>query len=206
MKITWQDLQTLQIPLIVLSIVLALSTAAIYVTRSQLLQSDVNLENQQRALVQSQNRYRKSGEEKDIIIRHLPAYRKLEQQGFIGAEQRINWLDALRMTNQQQKMFGVDYQIAAQKPYPPDQGIDTGQFQLHQSLMKLSFRLLHEEDLMRFFSTLAQLKAGVFTLENCTLQRIGNNAFTLNTQPALQVECQLNWVTITANSGAGNKS
>ena len=206
MKITQQDLTTLRMPLIVFGIVLALSSAAVYGTRSKLLLADKELANQQGALVQAQNRYRKSGEEKDIIIQHLPAYRKLEQQGFIGAEQRINWLDALRMTNQELKMFGVEYQIAAQQAFPPGQGMDAGQFQLHQSPMKLSFRLLHEGDLMRFFDTLTQFRAGIFTLQTCTLQRIGNSTFNFRFQPALQADCQLNWITITPQAGSERNS
>lgn len=201
--ITLQDLRVLRIPLIVLAIISAFSIAGVVASRSNLQQADIALKNQQTTLLQAQQRFRQSGEEKDIIINYLPAYRELEKQGFIGAEQRINWLDALRTTNQAHQMFGVEYQIAAQQPYPSATGIDNGQFQLRQSPMKLSFKLLHEGDLMRFFTTLAQLKVGVFTLEECTLQRIGNNIPTIRYQPTLQAECQLNWLTITSKASQG---
>ena len=200
MTITPHDLRILRIPLIIFTIVLALSVASVIFTRSQLKQTNTALENQQRNFSLAQTRFRKSGEERDIIIRHLPAYRTLEQQGFIGVEQRINWLDAIRLTNQEMKMFGAEYQIGAQQPYPPAPELDTGTFQLHQSTMKLSFKLLHEGDLMRFFDNLTQLKAAFFTLDECTLQRLANNPVTLHFQPSIQATCQLNWITITPNT------
>ena len=202
--ITLQDLRVLRIPLAILVIISVFSIAGIIVSRNNLQQADLALKNQQTTLNQAQHRFRQSGEEKDIIIRHLPAYRELEKQGFIGAEHRINWLDALRTTNQAHQMFGVEYQIAAQQPYPTGAGIDSGPFQLRQSPMKLSFKLLHEGDLMRFFTTLAQLKVGVFTIEECDLQRAGNNIPTIRYQPTLQAECQLNWLTITPKASQGN--
>ena len=204
MTITQHDLQILRLPLMIFAIVLAVSTAGVMFTLNQLKQTGTMLENQQRTLSQAQTRFRKSGEERDIIIRHLPAYRTLEQQGFIGAEQRINWLDAIRMTNQELNMFGAEYQIGAQQPYPPSTKLDTGAFQVHQSTMKLSFKLLHEGDLMRFFDHLSQLKTAFFTLNECELQRLTNNSVTLHFQPALQATCQLNWVTITPNAPGGN--
>ena len=203
MTIAQQDLQILRLPLAILAVVLALGTTSVIFTRSQLQQADAALENQRRAFSHAQTRFRKSGEERDIIIRHLPAYRALEQQGFIGAEQRINWLDAIRLTNRELKMFGAEYQIGAQQPYPPPPELDTGAFQLHRSTMKLSFKLLHEDDLMRFFDNLTQLKAAFFTLDECVLQRLANTTITLHFQPALQATCQLNWITITPNAAPG---
>lgn len=203
MTITQQDLQILRLPLMIFAIVLALGTASVLFTHSQLKRTGTALENQQRAFSQAQTRFRKSDEERDIIIRHLPAYRTLEQQGFIGAEQRINWLDAIRLTNQELKMFGAEYQINAQQPYPPSPELDTGTFQAHHSTMKLSFKLLHEGDLLRFFNHLTQLKAAFFTVDECILERLANPAVTLNFQPALQATCQLNWISITPNTAAG---
>lgn len=203
--ITLQDIRVLQIPLIVLAVITAFSTAGILVSRSNMQQAEATLQNQQTTLNQAQQRYRLSGEEKEIIIRHLPTYKELEKNGFIGAEQRINWLDALRTTNQAQQMFGVEYQIAAQQPYPTGAGMESGQFQLRQSPMKLTFKLLHEGDLMRFFTTLAQLKVGMFTLEECVLQRAGSNIPTIRYQPTLQADCQLDWWTITPKESQGNK-
>ena len=55
-------------------------------------------------------------------MRYLDGFRQLERTGFVGEEQRINWLDGLRLANQQADLFGVDYQIGTQKPYrtPPN--------------------------------------------------------------------------------------
>ena len=204
MSISQKDLHILRLPLMIFAIVLILSASSVTFTHIMSAQATSALEQQQRALSQAQSRFRKSGEERAIIIRHLPAYRLLEQQGFIGAEQRINWLDAIRLTNQELKMFGADYQIGIQQPYLPAPGMDSGTFQLHQSTMKLSFKLLHEGDLMHFFNRLAQLKAAFFTLDECEMQRLASTAIALHYQPAIQASCQLNWITITPPGVGGN--
>ena len=87
-------------------------------------------------------------------MRYLGAYQQLQKQGFAGEEQRINWLDALRLTNQQADLFGVDYDIGTQKAYPFAAALNPGPIQLRESVMRLRFRLLHEEDLLRFLDLL----------------------------------------------------
>ncbi|MNC90938.1 hypothetical protein D3C83_70990 [compost metagenome] len=70
--------------------------------------------------------------------------------------------------------------------------------------MKLRFRLLHEEDLMRFFHALAQAGAGVFSIDECTLKRVDTSG-AIRYQPNLAAECELSWITAQP-SGAEKKS
>ena len=112
------DLQALRIPLLVLLAVLAAGALAIYYTDRLMVAERRQLVQQQAQFKQAQVRLQKSGDEKDIIVGYLDRYRQLERTGFIGEEQRINWLDGLRLANQQADLFGVDYQIGAQKTYP----------------------------------------------------------------------------------------
>ena len=105
------DLQALKIPLFVLLAVLVAGALAIYFTAQLMTAARQQLLQQQAQLKQAQVRLQKSGDEKDIIVRYLDRFRQLESTGFIGEEQRINWLDGLRLANQQADLFGVDYQI-----------------------------------------------------------------------------------------------
>ena len=51
----------------------------------------------------------------------------------------------------------MDYQIGTQNSYPYAADFNPGQVMLNQSVMPLRFRLLHEEDLMRFMNALARV-------------------------------------------------
>jgi hypothetical protein len=149
--------------------------------------------------MRSFTRLHRSGDEKDLIVRYLGSYQQLQKRGFAGDEQRINWLDALRVTNQQADLFGVDYEIGTQKPYAFAASLNPGQVQLRESVMKLRFRLLHEGDLLRFLDLLSRQSAGIYTVDQCTLKRLDTRGV-IRYQPNLTAECELAW--ITASAGA----
>jgi hypothetical protein len=145
---------------------------------------------QQRALDEARLRYQRSGEERDLLTRYAPEYVALVGYGFIGAEQRVNWIDSLRIANETTGLFGVQYQIGAQTPYRLPELPEAA---LAQSPMTIDLRLLHEGDLMRFLRALAASRAGVFTLNECTLERLGAEPLG-RAQPNLRADCELSWI------------
>jgi len=145
---------------------------------------------QQQVLDEARLRYQRSGEERDLLTRYAPEYVALDGYGFIGAEQRVNWIDSLRIANEATGLFGVQYQIGAQTPYSLP---ELPEATLAQSPMTIDLRLLHEGDLMRFLRALAASRAGVFTLNECTLERLGAEPVA-RAQPNLRADCELSWI------------
>ena len=190
------DLKTLQKPLLLLIVILMMGGAATAYTRRMAQTADQELEQQQQQLQDARSRLQKSGDEKEKIVRYIDRYRYLQQLGFIGDEQRINWIDGLRLANQQMQLFGVDYQIGTQESYPYANELDPGQLVLHQSVMKISFGLLHEGDLMRFITTLSGERAGIFSVRQCLITRADTGG-SIRYQPNLHADCQLSWITAT---------
>lgn len=188
------DLAALRNPLLVLFAVLLIAAAAVYSTEQIKASAERQLAEQNARLSQARTRLQKSGEEKDMIVRYRGAFQALERAGFVGEEKRINWLDGLRLANQQADLFGVDYQISAQKQYKHASTLDPGDVQLHESEMQLRFRLLHEEDLVRFFASLARQNVGIFQLDQCDVRRIDTRGV-IRYQPNLSVKCDLSWIT-----------
>ena len=187
------DLRAIRNPSLALLAVIV-SAAAIYYTERLAVGAHQQLTQQQVQLREARTRLQKSGDEKEIIVQYLGGYQQLQRRGFAGDEQRINWLDGLRLTNQQADLFGVDYDISSQKPYPYAADLNPGQIQLNQSVMKLRFRLLHEEDLMRFLSLLARQGAGIYTVDQCLVKRLDTGG-AIRYQPNLSAECELAWIT-----------
>ncbi|HJQ63553.1 MAG TPA: hypothetical protein VJ834_11865 [Burkholderiales bacterium] len=188
------ELKTLQVPAIVLIVVALAAVASVYYTDRLLAVARQQLAQQETLLKEARNRLYQSGEERELIARYLDRYVQLQRVGFVGDEQRINWLDGLRVANQRAELFGVDYQISEQRAYTYASDFSPGQLALHQSIMKLRFGLLHEADLMRFFNTLVQTGAGVFQIDQCTLRRMEVTG-AIRFQPNLSAECELSWIT-----------
>jgi hypothetical protein len=194
---TRDDLEVLRIPLIVLAITIVIAGAVVY-SSSAILQSARHLLTQRESeLRQARLRIQNAGEEKDMIGRYLNGFQQLARGGLVGDEQRINWLDNIRAANETAGVFGVEYEIGIQRPYVYASEFNAGQLLLQESLMQLKFRLLHEEDLPRFLTTLARRGGGFFTVDQCMLRRVKTEGErTLQFQPNLAAECDLRWITI----------
>lgn len=196
-----EDFKAVRGPLLLLLCVLAIVASVVYYTDLLRQRAQTQLMQQQGQLRDAQLRMQRSGDEEAVIIQFVDRYRALQQSGFIGNEQRINWLDALRNANERADLFGVNYEIGVQQPYPYAADLDPGQINLRQSVMKLDFRLLHEADLLRFFEMLKAQGTGLFHLDQCALRRtdIGK---VLIYQPNITATCDLAWITATP-AGAG---
>ena len=84
------------------------------------------------------------------------------------------WM-GLEKLRQQNLVIDFRYNIAPQKIYAPQPAIDSGNFDIHYSEMKLQFDLLHEGQLLNFFDALRSQTNGQYQLEGCTLQRADVN-------------------------------
>lgn len=184
----------LALPLLLLLVAVGATIAGVKYTGDQAGTARQKLTTQQAQMREAISRVQKSGAEKELIARYLPDYRKLAALGFVGDEQRINWLDALRNANQDGALFGISYDIAARQAYPYAALFSPGQMNLMQSVMKLRFPMLHEEDLPRLIESLRAQNAGVFFVDQCTLRRAANTQ-TTRFAPNMTAECQLAWIT-----------
>lgn len=196
------DLKALRTPFIVLAVVILIGAAGIFYLNQSLASLRRDLTQQTNLMREARTRLQRSGDEKQVIVRHLPAYRNLERMGFVGEEQRLNWVEGLRLSNQQSQLFGISYQIGAQQPYPFAAELNPGQITVHHSLMKLNFGLLHEGDLLRLLTTLGKQGAGFFAVNQCEMERAGaavtNTGGAVRYQPNLRAECELSWITLRA--------
>ena len=122
-------------------------------------------------LGQARVRIQNAQGETEMTARYGDAYRRLTQIGFAGEEQRMNWLDGLRSANEQARISGVEYEIGAQRPCAHAAEFGSGPLALHESPMQLRLRLLHEEDLPRFFDALGRNGGGHFTVDQCVMRR-----------------------------------
>jgi len=201
MKLTTKDLAAMKLPLLVLAISIAASVALVKFAAGKRTAAETQHRLQTTALHDARTRYQRSGEERETILRYLPAYQQLEKEGFVGSEQRINWLESLRLANGQTGLFGVSYQLDAKKPFALTAKSNSMPQQLQHSQMKLSFGLVHEGDLMRFLRALEAQQTGIFILNGCQLDRFGRSDTPAPRQANLNAQCDLSWLTIDPGKG-----
>lgn len=195
---TREDLEALRTPLIALAMTLIVAAGVILYSGSLHDGARRLLAQRETQLKDARLRIQNAGEEKDMISRYVGAYHQLARAGFVGEEQRINWLDGLRTANDQARTSSVEYDIGAQKSYAYAAEFNVGQLQLNESIMQLRFRLLHEEDLPRFFEALARSGGGFFTVDRCVMRRLrqGEGDRGSPMPQNLFAECDVRWLTV----------
>jgi len=195
MKLTRQDWLRLAYPLAGLALALIGAALLISFAYDRAMDAEQAREAQQQQLQQARSRYMASGQEKDTIVSFLPPYKTLVEEGFIGEERRILWLDSIRNIHQQYKLFKITYAIGAQEPYTPPFPVDTGSFKLNRSVMQLELPMLHEGDILTFLQALHQQQRSPIIIRECELTRL-RAIMDVTMTPNLIAKCELDWYTL----------
>ena len=152
---------------------------------------------------EARKRYQDSDLEKEMISRYLPQYKALEQRGFIGSENRINWIDALRIADQQTGNFGVQYQLSAQGPYKGLLSNDPIATRLRRSTMDIRFGVVHEGQFLNFLTALEEQGAGMYALRSCSLEPVHRDIPQPRTRN-LSARCEIDWLTLVPPSAGAS--
>jgi hypothetical protein len=124
-------------------------------------------------------------------------YDTLEKNKIIGDDHRLDWMEGLEKLRNQNLVISFRYNIAPQKIYAPKPAMDSGNFDIHYSEMKLQFDLLHEGQLLNFFDTLRSQIKGRYQLEGCTMQRVVTDEESATAAGThIKAECSGGWITL----------
>lgn len=177
--------------LTVLASVILLSVSAAYRERAA-----QQLEFARHARAAAASLFNHAEMEKGEIRLYEPQFLALRRRGLIGEENRLAWIDAIRLSQEQRKLLPIAYEISAQQALQVPLPMVMGQYQLRGSRMQLHLDLLHELDLLNLLDDLRQ--AGYFAVQDCTLKRSGAGSAGAGAAlaPALSADCSLLWLTL----------
>jgi hypothetical protein len=195
LKLIREDWNRLRYPFAMLGVAI-ISMVLMFVFsdhRMHTANSDLSAQNSQ--LQQAKQRFEASGLEKETIVKYLPIYQRLIDQGVIGQERRIEWVDGLRKIHLRYKLFNINYTIGVQESYKPSFISETGDFQLYRSTMKLDLSMLHEGDLITLLNGLEELQTTPYIVRQCELRRLTATT-TRALQPNMSAHCEIDWLTI----------
>jgi hypothetical protein len=204
MNFSLKDIGALGRPLLIVVVVLALCAGGVWYTSRLLTQSRTALAAAQGQLNEARKRVQQSGDERDTISSYVGPYMALAERGVVGEEQRLSWVDALREANNQAKLFGVEYEVGAQQPYAFAGEAQAGGIPVQQSVMKLKFGILYEDDLLGFFRSLQAQNVGSFSVNQCVLERLTRELSRPSNAPTLRAECEVAWITIPSQNPEGS--
>jgi hypothetical protein len=174
-----------------------LSSFILYISSQYSDYKQLNLRTAQHQLNDARSRLTAARQDQENLSVYSAEYGVLEEQNIIGDDHRLDWIEGLEKLRRQNLAIDFRYNIAPQKIYAPQPAIDSGNFNIHYSEMKLQFDLLHEGQLLTFFDALRSQIKGQYQLEGCTLQR---NDIAEDSSPPItthiKAECGGGWITL----------
>jgi hypothetical protein len=198
MNIRREDLKRLRVPAGVAAMLVAIGAAAIVVTDHRLGVAIEARESVRAQRAAAQERVSKVSEEEREIRESLIFYQRMQRQGMIGQENRLDWIDSIARIKSQRKLFEIKYSIEPQKAldYPGIVATKTSEFVV--SRVKLEMLLLHEEDLLNFLADLRATGRFHVSVRHCSVSRLERGAVTAGQAllPRLRSECQIDLITV----------
>ena len=182
--------------LVLVSLVLA-SVGAIW-SWNQAQSAEQAVKQQNSALNSARQQLNHNRQQQQLIVTHLAEYQTLSARGFVGAEDRLAWIEAVQQANRDTGLYGLDYRLTPRKASPPElaQGLPLG-----QTSMTLIFPVLVETDVPRYIAAIQARAAGVVRVSRCSLSLPRNLPFEPINQPRMQAECELLWFTVAEKAG-----
>jgi hypothetical protein len=199
MKLGKDDLRTLRKSLWGFTATLLVSGIVIYITEDIELHTKQQLRNAQNSVQAARGQLETARQDAESMDAYSIEYGALLDQKIIGEDRRLDWIEGLEAIRKQGLLNDFRYSIDPQQPYTAQPPIDSGNFDVRTSTMKLQLDLLHEGQLVDFFSALRHNSNGWYQLESCSLQRknaTATQALTIDTTAHLGAECSGSWVTL----------
>lgn len=138
-------------------------------------------------------RLSQSHAQQELVDAHLADYEALVARGFIGAENRLAWIEAAQLAGRASGIPALEYRLEPRTDAPTAPGRE---LPLKQTRMTLILPLLVEPDLARFLAALESRAPGIHRVHGCSIARASDTAFEAVAQPRLKAECEILWFTV----------
>ena len=180
---------------------LIVSALALYSTSEYAEKSLKDRRSAQNQLNDARNRLSTAYEDQKNMAIYADEYGALLDRKIIGENHRLDWMEGLEKIRKQNLVTDFRYSIAPQKIYTPQPAIDSGNFDINYSEMKLQFDLLHEAQLLDFFAALRKQIKGNTSSKAALWHAPPSVAKRTMAAPAaasahLKAECSGGWITL----------
>ena len=195
MKLSKSDLPLMRRSILTICASAFVSTVILYISGGYAESARIDRRNAQTLLNEARNHLAMARQDQENMANYAGEYSILIEQKIIGDDQRLDWMEGLEKIRLKNPVTDFRYHIAPQKIYASQLPIDSGNFDIRYSEMKLQFDLLHEAQLLDFLDALRADIKGWYLLEGCTMQRAGGEDGQ-TTATRLKAECSGGWITL----------
>ena len=190
---TLADLPRLKWAIASLLLSLIAAGAALWYLGGQLDQAQQVQARAERAYQGSHAKYVGARRDEGLIRQTIDHFREIEQAGMVGDETRLDWVERLRSARSSARLPRLDFELRPRRRLPGQ--ADGQQYLLTTSSMTIRGDLPHEGRLLNLLDELAAERSALMRVRSCAIERA-----TASQPAALNVQCELDWITISSAS------
>lgn len=128
-----------------------------------------------------------------LVERYHQRYTELQALGFVGRENRLDWIETIRRAARGLDLPNVSYSLEPQLEVirPVNTASPTAEIQIYLSKLDLEIGLVHELDLLRFFERLENEAPGLMKVDRCEMIRAATATRVLVAETNIVATCSL---------------
>lgn len=138
--------------------------------------------------------------ERESLEQSVDVFRTLVERGLLESERRLDLVELVNALRTRHHLFGLDYEIGAQRPLALAGGAAFTAVDVLASRVKLKARALHEGDVLAFIQALSLSRQGFYPVDRCLIRRLETRAADA-LQPRIEADCTLEWITLKEKRG-----
>lgn len=199
MNLDTKDFKRLQWAIAFLAIMSMLGAGAVWSALQLKKSSEKSFKASTAARSEIQTKLARAREEQEELRDKINRFQALKARGYIGAEHRLDWIEAIARIKATRRIFKLDYDFAPQRPVDAailPGGASAGGFEIMSSQMRLQAHLLHEGELLALLDDIRDAVQALIQVRSCSMQRITPNTNSRSSSAQLQAECTLEWITL----------
>ncbi len=181
-------------------LVLLISVIVVVVSQAVWSSSKETLQSAQSDLDYARERYYEAIDRKRLLALYEKKYQELINNGIVGNENRLNWVDVIESATVRFKIPYIKYRIEKRKAVSSVRlSFRYPDIKLFKSSMTLEMQLLHEGDLFNIINHLDKVARGLFDIQSCSISRNYRTEISLldsTTGKNFTALCKLNWYTM----------
>jgi len=199
MKFNVDDLKRLQWSIAFLVMLTLVGIGSLWITQQLKASGEKAVREATTARRDIQTKLSRAREEEQELRDKIGRFQTLKAQGYIGPEQRLDWIETLARIKTSRRIFRLDYEFAPQRPVDAailPGGAAAGGFEIMASQMKLQLQILHEGELLAFLAELRESVQALIQVRSCALERIPASNTDRGRNAQIKADCTLEWITL----------
>lgn len=155
--------------------------------------NEQELKHLKQMIVQQKGMNAQSKREMSVLQSYSVDYDLYREKGVIGAANKLNWIEVLDSVSKDIGIYDVQFTIEDTRKIVEDETpFYHYEIPIYVTDMFLDLSLLHEGDIYRLLEEMTLRAKGMFSVQSCQIQRIGDAGKQL-LYDGLKGKCHLRW-------------